>query len=743
MKKHLYKWFVLCLLILLTGISLSSDAGAEDVDAQIDEEFKWLREEAEAEFVTVATKTKMTAQEAPSIVSVITAEEIRNSGAKNIADVLRTVPGFDPVYMGIYPQHRLCVRGMGSVTNEKVKIMINGHSMQAFWGEPMQHFEKLPISGIRKIEVIRGPGSALYGTGAFLGVINLITKEGGDEPSRVSLEAGSDDTIKSHAEFSYREDDVKTYIYADYYKTNGYDGDIESDMATITSGVLPSVSREMNEASEHHTFHTNISYKGLHFSGFFQETDDKTPVAVSGALTDENDMESLYAYAELGCHLPISTRGNLQIRAFYDYAGEKMALELFPEETAEVFGFPPGEGIRERYDDEHSVSGGEITANYEPYSGIQVVGGTSYEHTRQFGMKRYANHNPSSIPLEIDGNTYEPFLFEYFSTGMTDISEKANTYDDRDRDVAAIYMQWRFDFGKLFSLRRGVKNLSFTIGGRYDHYDDVGSSVNPRFGVVYAPTDDLWFKGLYGTAFRAPSFIELYIRNNAFLKGNRELNPEKIATAEALIGYRFTRNISGSLTYFDVRAEDLIQLSLSEDLVYKYENIGKTESRGVEAELKAAFGKHKYAYLNFTWQDVKDRTCKTIVSEGGQIYTQDDFHPGVAPEFHGNIGVNYSLAEKIIADISLNYVGERKRSEERIWGGEILMLRDQRKPVAECWLINASLTFRDFLVRGTEFQISGFNLLDEDHRSPELEGYIENDFPRPGRSFMGRVSYSF
>lgn len=164
----------------------------------------------------------------------------------------------------------------------------------------------------------------------------------------------------------------------------------------------------------------------------------------------------------------------------------------------------------------------------------------------------------------------------------------------------------------------------------------------------------------------------------------------------------------------------------------------------MEAELKAAFGKHQYAYLNVTWlEDVKDETGKTIVSEGGKAYIQEDFYPGVAPEFYGNIGLNYGITEKIIADMSLHYVGERKRSEEKIWVGETLMRRDRRKPVEECWLLNTSLTFRDFFIKGTEIQISGFNLLDEDHRVPEMEGNIANDIPRPGRTFTGRVSYSF
>ena len=82
-------------------------------------------------------------------------------------------------------------------------------------------------------------------------------------------------------------------------------------------------------------------------------------------------------------------------------------------------------------------------------------------------------------------------------------------------------------------------------------------------------------------------------------------------------------------------------------------------------------------------------------------------------------------------------------SGKKIWVGEVLTRRDQRDPVAERWLFHASLTFRDFLAKGTELQISGFNLLNDDHRDPELNGYVLNDIPRPGRTLTGRVSYSF
>ncbi len=78
-----------------------------------------------------------------------------------------------------------------------------------------------------------------------------------------------------------------------------------------------------------------------------------------------------------------------------------------------------------------------------------------------------------------------------------------------------------------------------------------------------------------------------------------------------------------------------------------------------------------------------------------------------------------------------------------MWFGETLISVDTRKPVDDRWLLNASLTFKNILAKGLDFQISGFNLLNQDHRDPDITGFIENDIPRPGAAFYSRISYSF
>jgi iron complex outermembrane receptor protein len=692
--------------------------------------------------VSVATKSKLSSQEAPSIVSVITANEIRNMGARNIIDILRTVPGFDITQAATFSRHQTDMRGIrNSTVMNKFNILINGHALNADFGGASFTFDRIPVASIRQIEIIRGPGSALYGAGAFLGVINIITKEGGDEPSQMSLEYGSYDTLRPSAELSYKKNDFKAYLYADYYRTDGFDGLIESDSATGKSYLVSNAPGKMNSDSTYHTAETLISFKDFYFSGFLCKSDSVYPLGPAKALVQDSDIDELYGYGEFGYKSAIGDRGDLLIRAYYDYTDWKSTADLFSEKSVQLpihKGFPLGEAPMSGYFNKQSVTGYEITADYEFYPGVRITAGNSYEHSKVYDVRAIANYNATGHNMVIGGITYPSFPYIYFPGGMTDVSDIANWLKgDEYRDVTALYGQSVLDFKKIFSLEKGVKNLSLTAGIRYDHYTDVGESVNPRAGLVYAPTESLYFKVLYGRAFRAPSFSELYVRNNPAGTGNESLNSETISTVEGLIGYNFTKNIRSSITFFNIVSKDLIQFK---DKLYQ--NVGQIESDGMEAELKILFDKQKYAYLNVTWQDVKDTSHQSIVSKGGQVYKQDDFFPGSTAEFYGNIGINYDICEKVIGNLWINYVGEKDRSEEKIWNGETLVLKDARDPVKAHTLLNATLTFKNF-IKGVEFQISGFNILDEDYRDPDAEGTLYYDMPQPGRTFMGKVSYSF
>ncbi len=703
-----------------------------------DEMYEMSVEELLAIEVSIATRFPMASNEAPSIISVVTAVEIRNMGAENIIDILRTVPGFDLTHMIQRDNHQGSVRGMNPKTlKNSVVFLVNGHRFGAgcYTGGPGFFFDVIPIDNIKKIEIIRGPGSALYGSEAFNGVINIITKEGGDASSRLSAKAGSFNTHAYAGEFSYGKEAFKFYLFGEYYTTDGSAEMVESDFATRQFGPAGSAAPgRTTESKTYYTFFTDIDYQNYYFNGYFQQLNTEIPIGLGKALTDEDDIDLFYMYVDLGASFAIKEKGNLDVRMHYDHSDEVYLQEVLSEETGALMGLPPGESLFAKPSRKNANLGAEISIDYNIFPGLKAVAGASYESIELFDVVNRGNYNLTGAPLEIDGTVYAPN--EFFGE-MLDISENGNYAEDRSREIAAVYGQATVDMKELLSLGRHVENMSVTTGVRYDHYSDVQSSITPRLGVVYAPTKKLYFKALYGKGFNAPEFVELHVKNNPVALGNPGLKPEKITTIEGLVGYNFSERLKTSATIYHNEARDIVDFK---DGVTQ--NIGKTKSYGLELELKAGLDNLKYLYANATWQHVKNTTRETIVSEGGQTYTQEAFFPGNVPTFIANIGVNYDIFDWMIANASFNYVGERTRSEEKIWAGETLVGLDDRAPVSDRLLLNATLTFRKFY-KGLEAQISGWNLLDQDHRDPVADGSIENDQPRPGARFMVRISYLF
>ncbi len=350
------------------------------------------------------------------------------------------------------------MRGIFSnITNGKIKFLINGHSIQGIWSGPLFNFNALPVDNIRRIEIIRGPGAPLYGTNAFIGVINFITKEGGDELSEISIARGSFDTMKSVAEFSYKQDDFKAYLYADYNSTDGDASEVGSDLATIAFGGPDNSGApgKMTNNSRYYTFQANISYKNFYFTSFYQEINENNPVGVTEALTDENKVKESLAFGELGYKLPISPKGNLTLKAYHDYGKTDFDWELFSEETAAFFSsvysdaepYPEDEGIRGNPHFNNSVFGGEATLDYKIHPAIQLVGGGMYDYIRQSDVKHFANVNVTGAPLTIDGVTYDPF--QYLGS-FRDISDEANWNRNTDRKVREHYTCKEFSTLRTF-----------------------------------------------------------------------------------------------------------------------------------------------------------------------------------------------------------------------------------------------------------------------------------------------------
>ncbi|MCR4291431.1 MAG: TonB-dependent receptor [Candidatus Kuenenia sp.] len=210
----------------------------------------------------------------------------------------------------------------------------------------------------------------------------------------------------------------------------------------------------------------------------------------------------------------------------------------------------------------------------------------------------------------------------------------------------------------------------------------------------------------------------MQIRSTPVIHGNKDLDPEKIKTYEIGIQHRFNRHISGSVNYFYSDIEDLISLeSVVEgtDRVFTYKNHGNAHVHGFEIETRVAISKGNYVFMNYTFQDAQDDHGKNLP---------------FSAKHKGNIGFNAQPWKYLNVNTSTFVSGKRYREDG-----------DSRDDMPSFSLVNLSLTAKEFF-KTMEIQGTVYNLLDKDYDDPGPTS-VENDLPRPGRTYFIGLSYQF
>lgn len=394
--------------------------------------------------LTVATKKGATLRESPGIVTLVTAEEIIGSGARDLIDVLRIVPGLD---LGVDVQGVVGAGIRGLWGHEgKVLLLVDGVEMNEPLYSTLQLGHRFPLTQIRQIEIIRGPGSVLYGGTAELAVINIVTKSGTDLNG---LEAGAvfgtteTAMVRQRLDLAHGRGGAKGSFSIIGSITNGR----RSDRA-FTDFAGNSFS--MEDDARLRNAHLNVSANWLSLS---------TRLIVDRYETTERD--------HFGENLPRRTRVDFESYLF-DLSYLKAvgsSLTLTPR-----FQYKRFKPWRERdeffhYDktvDQHRLGG---MAVWQPREGREVT--TGVEVVRD--QARVSRDTPPS---------------DYFANGRSSI-----TYENY-----AAYSQGIFD------TRAG----KITFGGRYENHSEFGSSFVPRASLTKS-AGRFHTKLLASRAFRAPS----------------------------------------------------------------------------------------------------------------------------------------------------------------------------------------------------------------------------------------------
>lgn len=662
------------------------------------------------EEVTIATRRKTPISKAPSIVTVITAEEIKNLGYRTFAEILRIVPGFEILKFADFGIVGPSVRGLATSSNlNRIRLMLDGHFVNdPLRGGAFNVFDDFPVENIKRIEIIRGPGSAVYGENAFSGVINIITKDAKDiDGVRVSSGYGSFDTYDENILFGKTYGEFGISGMARYRQTSGFDGIVERDRQTtldnaFTTPPFPDASQapgKVHDGRQEYDMNLKVSYKDFYFLGWYSNKNREPFVGPQFALTDGSHLESNHVFGEVGYKKTIEEKLTIKPRIYYDQMDSDSFIKSLPENATilDTAGIPQTfpKGFIGNGKVSEKIVGTEIPFDYELFDGNTVTLGLEYRLINQTNIRFLSNFNPGTL---------DP-------TSLNTIQDFSDTYPflkEVTRRIWSVYLQDTWDV---------TDTLNLTLGVRHDRYSDFGGATSPRSGLTWAFMKNASLKVLYGEAFRAPSLIEMFITNQPAIQGNEDLNPEKIRTYEVGLSYQFNKHVTSSINYFYNDIEDLIVLRTLPTIqtTSVYENSGDAHVQGVEMETKVDIAKDNYVFMNYTFQNPED-------NRGNDL-------PFVA-QHYGNFGVNIHYWKYINTNLSTFVSGSRSREEG-----------DDRDDLPAYALLNLSIIAKEFF-KTMEVQGTVFNLLDKDYSDPGPTS-IPDDLPRPERTFFVGLSYQF
>lgn len=518
------------LIVLLCAIALP--ANADDLTAlSVDQLLS-------VEIVT-ASKFPQKVSEAPSSVSVVTADEIKAFGYRTLADVLRGMRGVYVTYDRNYSYVGTRSAGRPGDYNSRLLLLVDGQRLNdSVYGQgPVGTELPIDVDMIERVEYIPGPGSAIYGSNAFFGVINIITK-------KVQALAG----VTANAELASFHTRKASFTVGKRFD-NGGEGLL--GISKSTSAGIDRYFPEYDDVASNHGVATRLdtdryrkvfvkySFGGLTLSSFFGDRTKGVPTASFGQQFNDPRSSTSDRY------LAASATFNHALSTTLDFYA---SLNFTHYQYIGNYAYATG-----------------VTGLNRDYGNSDVVTSELRFLNRMFAHQKliYGVESFNATKREQENFNVQPYL----SFLSTDIPTRGY----------AVYLQDEIEIGK---------KLIFNVGLRRDHSRESGNTNSPRIGIIYKLTQDVTTKLLYGTAFRSANALEsYYVTDTLHYRQGPALKPEHIKTYEFVAEYFPRQGFRASASLFAYRMSNLISLTSdpTDQLMY-YKNVDAASAKGLEIE---------------------------------------------------------------------------------------------------------------------------------------------------------------
>ena len=552
--------------------------------------------------VEAATLHTQTLQEAPASITVISADDIRKYGFRTLGEALASVRGFYMTYDRDY--HYAGVRGFSlpGDYNTRFLVMLNGHNLteniyssNSFFGQDFG----LDMDLVQRIEIIRGPSSALYGSNGIFATINIVTKSPVDAKRlRASTETGSFGEKKIELSSGMNlGHGANLLVSASAFNNSGqslYFPEFNSPQTNY------GWSRGADGERGYHAF-ANLIWHNWSFTGYLGSRQKQIPTGWSDLIFADpgNSILDSRGFIEAAYSRDLSASRKVRWRIYYDqYRFRARYDAVLWDQPSSARDAGTGDWV-----------GSQLAYDFAiPRVGVLTVGGEVNADIRALQQAYLVTPEPTGI-FNAD---HPDVTYGFFAQQQWRLSRAWNAY----------------------------------IGVRFDDSKTYTHFLSPRLALVYQASEKSSYKFLFGRSFRNPSAYETYYGNGVYQMGNPALSPERANTFEVAAERRFSPRLSGLVSAYHYEISGLIADVVAADGMAQYQNIEQASSNGVETELSGKLKEH----VEVTASVAVQRTTEAH----GQLLTN-------SPECVGKLRASIPLARnKLRAAMALQYLGTRE-----------------------------------------------------------------------------------
>lgn len=574
--------------------------------------------------VVTATRTENDVKNVPASTQIITSSDIKKSGATNVRDAITDFANITMTKKVRGGGHEIIVRGMST---DKSLIMVNGHRVaNEADGSGLGNanaLDRINVDNIEKIEIVKGPSSALYGSEAMGGVINIITKgskeaevrtglvnssedftnwwhldsgeigkfsatldmrfnkirRDGDDTDFLSDSFGTAQTYNFNANYHFNDHNYLNF-YVDHY-TQNLKRDLYNKKLFNAKAEFPDEMKDAMKARYGVEYVTgdasiddglaNYHYKqqtyGLSWNGKTARNDWQIQTYLS-----KFDWQSDIFYSGLQTHGHIPAGQPSYMANMWDGMFKKFFTPSYANDvnvnSNKLFAIEARNSTR--VNNNHRLTyGAEYVKN--------TVKGTNFGDDNQFGVTHIGSVSKNEVTKEIS---------------------------EKEIDTYAAYLQDEINYGKWF----------IVPAIRYDHHENFGSHTSPKLGLTYKANDTFRVKANYGKGFKAPTIQNLYCKlvtsmgqaGIITVNPNANLRPETSDSWDVGVEKEWGK-ISTSLVYFDTKLENMITTEKIGDHTHRCINVGNVRVKGIEHTLGYELNPMWKFKVNSTWLDAVNK----------------------------------------------------------------------------------------------------------------------------------------